>query len=79
MMELFALINREKLFVLHKMSNLVRDVETLSYHNVAHACEVVHATFAILTDVITEGKVGPISVILTYCGNWSRYLSPAVR
>ena len=40
------------------------DVETLSYHNVAHACEVVHATFAILTDVITEDKVmDPLSVL----------------
>ena len=65
MMELFALINREKLFVFAQNVELgYADVETLSYHNVAHACEVVHATFAILTDVITEDKVmDPLSVL----------------
>ena len=65
MKELFALINREKLFVFAQNVELgYADVETLSYHNVAHACEVVHATFAILTDVITEDKVmDPLSVL----------------
>jgi hypothetical protein len=38
-------------------------VDALPYHNVAHGCEVVHATFAILTDVITEETVmDPLSV-----------------
>ena len=42
MMELFALINREKLFVFAQNVELgYADVETLSYHNVAHACEVI--------------------------------------
>lgn len=62
--EIFALINREKLFIFAQ--NVERgyvDIDNLPYHNVAHACEVVHATFAILADVITEETVmDPLSV-----------------
>ena len=62
--EIFALINREKLFEFaQSIEHGYVGVDALPYHNVAHGCEVVHATFAILTDVITEETVmDPLSV-----------------
>jgi hypothetical protein len=67
--EIFTLVNREKLYSFAKNiengygSSLSSSRTYLPYHNVAHACEVLHATFAILSDAVAEeNMLDPLSI-----------------